>query len=149
MDTRDFSGLNSFLGRGWGFPPQFNKPECSVRMVSEEDDICESLHILLSVRLGERVKRPNYGCNLDTLNFQAITTQFLTFVKSFVERSILLHEPRIALDRVIMHSDQVLDGIIEIEVQYTIRATNSPANFVFPFYLTEADTNVPPIVQQT
>jgi len=146
MDTNDFSGINSFLGRGWGFPPQFNKPECTVRMVSEEEDICESLQILLSVRLGERLKRPNYGCNLDTLNFQAITTQFLTYVRSFVEQAVRLHEPRVALDKVIMNSDRILDGIIDIEVQYTIRATNSPNNFVYPFYLDQAKTGAPPIV---
>lgn len=146
MSTNDFSGINSFLGRGWGFPPQFNKPDCTVRMVSEAEDICESLHILLSVRLGERLKRPNYGCNLDTLTFKNISTQFLTYVRSFVEQAVRLHEPRIALDRVIMHSDRMLDGIIDIEVQYTIRATNAPNNFVYPFYLEQAETNAPPIV---
>lgn len=146
MNPIDFSGINSFLGRGWGFPPQFIKPGCTVRMVSEEEDICESLHILLSVRLGERLKRPNYGCNLDTLLFEPITTQFLTFVTSFVEQAILYYEPRIQLDRVIMHDDNILDGVIEIEIQYTIRATNTPHNFVYPFYITEADTNVPPII---
>ena len=146
MNTIDLSGINSFLGRGWGFPPQFNKSGCTVRMVSEEDDICESLHILLSVRLGERVRRPNYGCNLDTLLFEPITAQFLTFVQTFVEQSVRLHEPRIGLDKVNMHAENIIDGVIEIEIQYTIRATNQPANFVFPFYLEEAETNVPPII---
>lgn len=146
MDLNDLSGINSFLGRGWAFPPQFNKPGCTVNMVSEEIDICESLHILLSTRLGERIKRPNYGCNLDTLLFEPITTQFLTFVKSFVERSILYHEPRIELDRVNMNTQNILDGVIEIEIIYTIRATNSSKNFVFPFYLDQADTNAPVII---
>ncbi|MEM7373502.1 MAG: GPW/gp25 family protein [Bacteroidota bacterium] len=145
MDIQDFSGPNSFLGRGWGFPPQFNKPSCSVRMVSEAEDICESLHILLSVSLGERLKRPNYGCNLDRLTFKSANTQFLTFIRSFVEQSIMLHEPRIILDNVKMLTDQLLDGLIKINIDYTIRATNSPDNYVFPFYLTEADADAPPI----
>lgn len=147
MENKDIAGINSFLGRGWGFPPEFNKNGCTVRMVSEDEDICESLHILLSVRLGERLKRPNYGCNLDTLLFENVTTQFLTFVKSFVEQSVLLHEPRIQLDEVLMHAENVLDGIIKIEIQYTIRATNSSANYVYDFYLEQAAYNAPPIIR--
>ena len=145
MEIKDFSGVNSFLGRGWAFPPRFKKEGCTVHMVAEEDDICESLHILLSTRLGERIKRPNYGCNLDTLLFEPANTQFLAFVKGFVERSVLLHEPRVQLDRVTMNIDQITDGLIEIDVQYTIRATNTPDNYVYPFYLDEAENNAPPI----
>jgi len=146
MDRQDLSGINSFLGRGWGFPPEFKKNGCTVRMVSEEEDICESLHILLSVRLGERLKRPNYGCNLDRLPFEPITTQFLTFVKSFVEQSVRLHEPRIQLEEVLMDAENMLDGIIKIDIKYTIRATNSSANYVYDFYLEQAEFNAPPII---
>lgn len=147
MANQDIAGINSFLGRGWGFPPQFNKLGCTVRMVSEEGDICESLHILLSTSLGERLKRPNYGCNLHSLLFEPATTQFLSFVRTFVEQSILLHEPRVQLDRVEMNAEGILNGLIKIEVHYTIRATNTPANFVYPFYVDQATTNVPPIVK--
>ncbi len=145
MEFKDFSGVNSFLGIGWAFPPHFKKEGGTVHMVSEANDICESLHILLSTRLGERIKRPNYGCNLDTLLFEPANTQFLAFVRGFVERSVLLHEPRVQLDRVIMNADQINDGLIQIDVQYTIRATNTPDNYVYPFYLDEASNNVPPI----
>lgn len=146
MSNNNLSGINSFLGRGWAFPPQFNKPGCTVEMVSEEEDICQSLHILLSTRLGERLKRPNYGCNLDSLVFESATTQFLTFISSFVERAILFHEPRVELENVNMNTENHLDGVILIEIMYTIRATNSPKNFVYPFYLTEASTNAPEIL---
>ena len=45
---------NSFLGTGWSFPPEFNK-RGSVKTVSADDDIRESLHILLATKPGERV----------------------------------------------------------------------------------------------
>ena len=35
----------SFLGTGWSFPPQFNKNTGSVSMVSDEEDIKQSLNI--------------------------------------------------------------------------------------------------------
>ncbi len=135
----------SFLGRGWGFPPQFDKPGCTVRMVSEIEDIYESLHILLSTRLRERVMRPNFGCNLDTQQFKPINTQLLTFVKSFIEQSILLYEPRIELDRVQINTERSVDGILLIEVSFVVRATNSPENYVYPYYLDESETNAPPL----
>ncbi|MEM6696899.1 MAG: GPW/gp25 family protein, partial [Bacteroidota bacterium] len=138
MDNQKLAGIDSFLGRGWAFPPQFNKSRCTVEMVAEAEDIYQSLEILLSTRLGERIRRPNYGCNLDKMIFENANTQFITFVQSYVERSVLYHEPRIQLDQVVMNTESYLDGLILIDVQYTIRATNSPDNYVYPFYLEQA-----------
>ena len=56
MDTS-----KSFLGRGWGFPPEFNRATKAVNMLEDEADIKSSLEILLSTRLGERVMVPDYG----------------------------------------------------------------------------------------
>lgn len=147
MEQTPLIDTGSFLGRGWGFPPQFNKRECGVRMVKEEEDICESLQIILSTKMGERLLRPNFGCNLHKLLFEPINVQFLTFIKSYIEQSILLHEPRIRLQKVDINTEDQLDGILRIEVSYIIRATNSPNNFVYDFYLEEALNNIPPKIQ--
>jgi len=56
--------IKSFLGTGWSFPPEFDPVSGSVVLVSNEKDIGESLDILLSTSLGERVMQPRYGCNL-------------------------------------------------------------------------------------
>ena len=146
MDRNQDPLINSFLGRGWAFPPQFNKPGGRVKMVTEEQDICESLHILLSTRLGERLMRPNYGCNLNTLLFEPLSTQFVSFVQTFVEQSILLHESRVDLKKVNINTENQYEGILEVEISYVIRATNTPNNYVFPFYLEEANSLVPPIL---
>ena len=45
----------SFLGKGWAFPPVFHTGVSPTAMVSDEEDIRQSLHIILSTRLGERV----------------------------------------------------------------------------------------------
>lgn len=54
----------SFLGTGWSFPPTFNNISGTVEMVSDEKDIFQSLHILLSTQLKERVMRSDFGCDL-------------------------------------------------------------------------------------
>ena len=47
----------SFLGVGWAFPPTFNKSRADVEMVTESQDIKESLEIYFATRFGERVMR--------------------------------------------------------------------------------------------
>jgi phage baseplate assembly protein W len=46
---------NSFLGRGWSFPPSFDDTCMDVKMLNGAEDIESSLQILLSTRLGERI----------------------------------------------------------------------------------------------
>ena len=129
----------SFLGTGWSFPPTFTKNPCQVVMVSDEEDIRQSLEILLSTRHGERVMQPEYGCNLDVLLFEPINTSLTTFVKDLIEKAILYHEPRIDLKKININTEQVLEGLLLIELEYVIRSTNSRYNLVYPFYLKEAE----------
>ena len=57
---------NSFLGIGWGFPPTFVKDgQNRVQPASGIQDINESLEILLSTSLGERIMQPGFGANLN------------------------------------------------------------------------------------
>jgi phage baseplate assembly protein W len=127
----------SFLGTGWSFPPAFNKSEKQVKMISDEEDIQSSLEILLSTRQGERIMRPDYGCNLDELVFETLTTTFKTFIKDLVSTAILYHEPRIEVNKIELDDTGELEGRILIKIEYTVRSTNSRFNFVFPFYLAE------------
>lgn len=127
----------SFLGTGWGFPPEFTKDPPQVRMISDVEDIESSLKILLSTRQGERVMR-SYGCNLDELVFEQLSTTFKTYIKDLILTSILYHEPRIEVNKIDLDDAGELEGKIVIVVDYTVRSTNSRYNFVYPYYKTEA-----------
>jgi len=128
--------INSFLGTGWSFPPQFSKTGKNVNMISDEDDIHNSLEVLLATRVGERLMQPMYGCNLDVLLFEPIDITLQTYIKDLVFTSIFYYEPRVKPDDVkLTVPDQ--EGSILIEVQYTVRATNTRYNLVYPFYLNE------------
>lgn len=137
MATNDFSNSkNAFLGRGWGFPVTFAKGSNTVDMLEAEEDINSDLLVLLLTTLGERVMRPDYGCNLDALVFEALNTTFATFITEQIRTAILLHEPRIKLDDV-EYDPEYLEGRITLTVHYTIISTNTRANLVFPYYLNE------------
>ena len=128
---------NSFLGTGWGFPPTFKKSERQVALLSDQADIESSLKILLSTRPGERVMRPDYGCNLDELVFESLTTTFKTYMVDLISTAILYHEPRIRVERIELDDTGGLGGKVLIKVDYVVRTTNSRFNFVYPFYKAE------------
>ncbi len=134
MDTS-----KSFLGRGWGFPPEFNRATKAVNMLEDEADIKSSLEILLSTRLGERVMVPDYGCNLDELLFKPLTLTLKTFVIDLIKTAILYYEPRIDLNKINIDPTDELEGVLLINLDYTVRTTNSRKNMVYPFYKAEGN----------
>ena len=131
----------SFIGRGWAFPPAFSEENLDAVIVSEEEDIRQSLHILLSTHLGERIMQPDFGCNLDELIFSPLNTSLKTEIKDIIKTAILRHEPRIAVDVINLESGEEMAGRVKINLVYTIITTNSRSNLVYPFYLDEG-TNV-------
>lgn len=128
-----------FLGVGWSFPPEFHKYSDAVQinMVSEEDDIRDSLGILLSTRPGERIMQPAYGCHIQAMVFETISESTITEIKDMIERAVLFFEPRISLEGIDVSSDEVYDGKISIQLNYKIRTTNTRSNVVYPFYFIE------------
>ena len=133
-----------YLGRGWSFPPSFDRTAKAVAMVTAEEDICQSLQILLSTSLGERVMQPDYGCNLQNLVFEPLSPTVSSTIKELVRSAIVYHEPRIKLMRLNLEQVDPYSGLVQLEVDYVIRSTNSRFSFVFPFYLQEGATTVLP-----
>ncbi|WP_051640109.1 GPW/gp25 family protein [Cellulomonas sp. URHE0023] len=143
-------GDRPFLGRGWSFPPTFDRSVGGVRMLEGEDDVASSLQILLSTSRGERIMVPQYGCNLDELMFENLDTRMRTLMEDKISSAILYHEPRIDLERVEVENDptETLAGRVLIGVTYRVRETNSRFNFVFPYYREEGtDINLTTTVQ--
>ena len=128
---------NSFLGTGWAFPPEFVKEQKQTKMISNEEDIKSSLHILLTTRLGERVMFPEYGCNLEELLFESLNRTLITYTVDLIKTAILYHEPRIDVLKIDISETDPLEGKLVIAIDYIVRATNSRTNVVFPFYKEE------------
>jgi uncharacterized protein len=132
---------NSFLGTGWSFPPVFNIETGTVEMVSDVEDIKQSLNILLSTYLGERVMQPKYGCNLNDYLFDGLSSSTIGFIKDRVSNAILFYEPRIKAEKIDVTADnaaELFEGRFTISVEYTIPGTNSRFNYVYDYYKNEA-----------
>jgi len=138
MSSRDESHSGrDFLGKGWEFPVRFSSGGSNVGMSEQEKDIRESLEILISTSRGERVMRPDYGTNLKGNIFEAIRTSTAARISEDIRRSILFHEPRVELEDV-SYREKREEGVILITIEYTIIATNTRTNLVYPFYINEA-----------
>ena len=139
MDTN--TTLSSFLGTGWTFPPTFDRETGTVDMVSDYKDIEESLDILLSTSLGERVMQPRYGCELQDYLFEPLSSTIIGYIKERVTTSILIYEPRIIAEKIEVTADDsfdLIEGRFTISVEYTIPGTNSRFNYVYDYYKNEA-----------
>ena len=129
---------NSFLGKGWSFPPTFhNNGIVGVEMVEKEQDIKQSLEILLNTTKGERIMLPEYGCDLQSFLFESINDSKMHLLQEMIRSAILNYEPRIELHEVIIDHSSYQDGIIRIKLDYTIETTNTRFNLVFPYYKVE------------
>jgi phage baseplate assembly protein W len=137
MSETDDTLYTSFLGRGWSFPPTFSKTKKDVEMTADEEDIRRSLEILLSTSPGERFLQPKYGCSLDALLFEPLTTTMKTYVTGIIKQALLLFEPRIELHDVSLNGSEDAAGRVDIVIDYTVRTTNSRYNLVYPFYRQE------------
>ena len=129
----------TFLGTGWSFPPSFDPHTRAAVMVSREEDIAQSLFILLSTVPGERVMHPTFGCGLKQMVFEHMNESTITEIRDIVRRAVLFFEPRISLDHIEVDIPDRLNGVLQLRLDYTIRTTNSRANMVFPLYETEGN----------
>lgn len=137
----------SFLGTGWNFPPTFFKEFWGVEMISDRMDIESSLDILFSTDPGERVMQPTYGCALRKFVFEPMNVSTKTMMEKVIKDSLLLHEPRIIVEKIQIGLPADADprliaesnnqGTLPISIDYRIITTNTRYNYVYPFYYTE------------
>lgn len=130
----------SFIGTGWSFPPRFSKTAGDLVMVSDIEDITESLSILLSTSMGERIMVPSYGSNLQDYIFEPMGQSMLSFIENLIYEAILYHEPRIKLNKVSLDTSNYVEGKLLISIDFTVSSTNSRYNYVYPFYINEGSS---------
>ena len=132
MDER-----KDFLGRGWAMPVGLDPATGFVLAVEYEEDIRQSIRIILETARGERVMRPNFGCGIHDLVFEAVDSTTLQRIRSEVEEALRRYEARIDVLGVTADEDATADGKLLVEVEYRVRRTNQVGNLVFPFYFRE------------
>lgn len=126
-----------FLGHGWAMPVALDPRTGLVDSVAYEEDIRQSILIILETSPGERVMRPNFGCGIHELVFAAVDSTTLQRVRSTVEEALRRCEARIDVLSVNVDEAATIDGQLLVEIEYRVRKTNQLGNLVFPFYFRE------------
>ena len=124
----------TFLGRGWKFPLKFENGAAA--MSEAEEDVDESLHILLGTYPGERLMRPDYGCRLRDYCFSSYEENTIAQIDEEIRNAIENFEPRVIVENTDYKMDETND-VLQIIIDYKVIATNSRRNLVYPFYVNE------------
>jgi hypothetical protein len=132
MDER-----KDFMGRGWAMPVDIDPRTGLVASVEYEDDIRQSILIIIETARGERAMRPDFGCGIHELVFAAVDSKTLQRIRSEVEDALRRFEARIDVLAVTVDEDATSEGVLLIELEYRVRKTNQIGNLVFPFYFRE------------
>jgi phage baseplate assembly protein W len=135
MTDLDLS-TNDFRGTGWAFPVRVGAG--AIDVVSGDDDVGQSIHLILATAKGERVMRPDFGCGIHDLVFAAVNTQLIARVRREVEDALRTYEARIEVLRVAVATGGLAVGRLDVEIDYRVRTTNQTGNYVYPFYFREA-----------
>jgi phage baseplate assembly protein W len=126
-----------FLGRGWAMPVELEPRTGVVATVQHEEDIRQSIRIILETSPGERVMRPNFGCGIHEMVFDALDSTAIRRIRSLVEESLRRCEARIDVMDVVVEETPSEQGRLIVEIEYRVRKTNQTGNLVFPFYFRE------------
>ncbi|MGY1701254.1 GPW/gp25 family protein [Geodermatophilus sp. SYSU D00766] len=127
-----------FLGTGWAFPVAIGADTGLLERASFEEDIRQSIAIILGTAKGERVMRPDFGCGIHDLVFAAISTQVVAQIGTTVREALRDHEARIEVRRVEVGTRHLDLGRLDVVIDYQVRDTNQPGNVVYPFYFEES-----------
>ena len=123
MDSRDF------LGRGWSFPIAVDPRTGRIAMVSHEEDIRQSVGLILRTYRGERVMRPSFGSRAADYVFESDAQDFALSVSSELEGALTRCEPRIRDVKVAARMEGKDHTTAVVEISYTGFHINS--SFIF------------------
>lgn len=120
--------------RAWRFlHPDLDVPEMvaglqvsargRVEMVEGDDSIRQAVLLLLSTIPGERVMRPDYGCDLYRLVFSPNDDTTAGLAIHYVRRALERWEPRVEIVRLDAGRNDERPELLEVMLEYRVRAT--------------------------
>jgi hypothetical protein len=112
-----------YLGRGWSFPFKFDGASGAVKYSEFEDNIRQSMSLILATRPGERQMLPEFGCRAHELMFAPNTPSTASQIASHVEAALSRWEPRIEVNSVKAFSEP--SGAVRVVVDYVIKVTQA------------------------
>lgn len=126
--------VEDIYGRGLKFPIQIDPATGRFMESEKEQNIKESIYLILMTQKTERFLRPDFGSNIMNYTFSEQNQTILNMMSHEISNDITRSEPRIKNVNVNIDSTSK-EGCLLIYIDYTIIETSTKDNMVFPFYL--------------
>ena len=125
--------MTDFLGSGWAYPVGVDA-RGRIALARGERDIEEAIYMILLTPRGQRVMRPEFGCQIHTLMFAPNDATTAGLAAYYVEEALGMWEPRIQVQEVDAAPDPENPDRLLVEIHYEVKATHDQRSLVFPFY---------------
>jgi phage baseplate assembly protein W len=110
----------------------------AIAMIEDDQAVRQSILLLLSTVPGERVMRPDYGCSLNQLIFSPNDDTTAGLAIHFVRQALERWEPRAEILQLEAEANEAAGEILEIRLEYRVRATRKVSTLVLPLNLAGA-----------
>ena len=127
-----------FLGRGFRFPVSINL-NGGVSSSQLEENVRQSLFVILGTAPGERINRPRFGCQIHDLMFAPNNPMTAARAEVYCEEAIYKFEPRIASVKCKAYPNADEPNRLDVRITYQIAGKSDKKNLVYPFYLLKAE----------
>lgn len=136
------SNDRDFLGKGLRFPVSVNL-NGGVSSSQLEENIRQSIFIVLGTAPGERLHRPDFGCRIHDLMFAPNNGITAARAEVYCEEAIYKYEPRV--DHLTCRAQPNPDqpNRLDVRIEYVIAGKHDKRSLVFPFYLRNEDEDAP------
>lgn len=137
MDNKVTILQKEFLGSGWSFPIMFSVGNHQLNLTQYENNISDTIEVIMKTNLGERPLVPKFGSGLEEFFFQKMSSTLKGDIQNTVKNALLENEPRITVNNVDVEFTDIASGLVEVIIDYEYNKTNTRHNYVYPFYLKE------------
>jgi phage baseplate assembly protein W len=105
-------------------------------MVEGRESIRQAILLLLSTQPGERIMRPEYGCELYRLIFMSNDDTTAGLAIHYIRRALLRWEPRIDILRLDAARHPDTPNMLYISLEYRVKLIQQleSLNFLIPLY---------------
>ncbi|MEP7105252.1 MAG: GPW/gp25 family protein [Chloroflexota bacterium] len=107
-------------------------PQGGIDMVAGDGSVRQAILLLLTTRPGERVMRPDYGCDLYQLAFWPNDDTTAGLAIHFVQRALATWEPRIEVVRLDAQRDPEYPERLYVMLEYRSRSTQRTEQLLVP-----------------
>jgi phage baseplate assembly protein W len=133
------SNERDFLGKGLRFPVSVNL-NGGVSSSALDENVRQSIFIILGTAPGERIMRPDFGCRIHDLMFAPNNDITAARAEVYCEEAIYKYEPRVEKVACTANANSDQPNRLDIRIEYVIAGKHEKRNLVYPFYLrTEED----------